>query len=136
MAKVFVDTNIWIYALDKHDRKKQHKTRTLLKALEENQETVISTQVVQEFYVAAVKKIGIDPLIAKGILNIFDNVEMVTVDSTLIKAAIDCHILNRLSFWDALIVSSAASANCETLWTEDLNHGQIINSVQIQNPYH
>jgi len=39
-----------------------------------------------------------------------------------------------LSFWDALIVAAAESAYCETLWTEDLNHGQVIRGVRIENP--
>jgi predicted nucleic acid-binding protein len=43
-------------------------------------------------------------------------------------------IINRLSFWDALIVVAAESAQCETLWTEDLNHGQVIRGVRIENP--
>jgi predicted nucleic acid-binding protein len=59
---------------------------------------------------------------------------MVVVSPTLIKDAIDCSIINRLSFWDALIVVSAESAQCEILWTEDLNHGQIIRGVRIENP--
>jgi predicted nucleic acid-binding protein len=58
----------------------------------------------------------------------------VVISSTLIKDAIDCSIINRLSFWDALIVVSAEIAQCETLWTEDLNHGQIIRGVRIENP--
>jgi predicted nucleic acid-binding protein len=58
----------------------------------------------------------------------------VVVTPILIKEAIDCSIINRLSFWDALIVVSAESANCETLWTEDMNEGQIIRGVCIENP--
>jgi predicted nucleic acid-binding protein len=52
----------------------------------------------------------------------------------LIKEAIDCSLINRLSFWDALIVVTAESAHCEILWTEDLNHGQVIRGVLIENP--
>jgi predicted nucleic acid-binding protein len=51
----------------------------------------------------------------------------------LIKEAIDCAIINQLSFWDALIVVAAESARCEILWTEDLNHGQVIRGVRIEN---
>jgi predicted nucleic acid-binding protein len=60
--------------------------------------------------------------------------ETIVVSPTLIKDAIDCAIINRLSFWDALIVVSAESARCEIVWTEDLNHGQIIRGVRIENP--
>ena len=95
---------------------------------------VISTQVMQEFYVAATSKLGADPLLTKDILRSLERFETVVVSPTLIKDAIDCSIINRLSFWDALIVVSAESAQCEILWTEDLNHGQIIRGVRIENP--
>ncbi len=44
-------------------------------------------------------------------------------------------ILNRISFWDALIVVSAEKSACTELWTEDLNHGQTIRGVRIRNPF-
>ena len=56
------------------------------------------------------------------------------ITPALIKEAIDCSIINRLSFWDALIIAAAESAKCERLWTEDLNHGQIVRGVRIENP--
>ena len=57
-----------------------------------------------------------------------------SVTPEIIKEAIDCSIINRLSFWDALIVATAESAKCERIWTEDLNHGQVIRGVKIENP--
>jgi predicted nucleic acid-binding protein len=53
----------------------------------------------------------------------------------LIKQAIDICAADNISFWDALIVSAAAAAQCKTIWTEDLNHGQLINGVKIENPF-
>lgn len=135
MSKAFIDTNILVYTLDQHDRKKRTLGRRALKRLEEDTEGVISTQVLQEFYVVAVKKLSTDPLVAKDILRTFEsNMEVVTITPLLIKEAIDCQILNRISFWDALIVVAAESAKCETVWSEDLNHGQIIRGVRIENP--
>jgi len=58
----------------------------------------------------------------------------VIVTPGLIKDAVDCAIINRLSFRDALIVTAAESAKCKRLWTEDLNDGQIIRGVRIENP--
>ncbi|MBW2208914.1 MAG: hypothetical protein JRG79_18575 [Deltaproteobacteria bacterium] len=52
----------------------------------------------------------------------------------IVKDAIDCSILNRLSLWDALIVVAAESARCEKIWTENLNDGQIIRGVRVENP--
>jgi len=51
-----------------------------------------------------------------------------------IKEAIDCGIISRLSFWDALIIVAAESAQGEKLWSEDLNEGQIIREIRIENP--
>jgi predicted nucleic acid-binding protein len=95
---------------------------------------VISTQAMQEFHVAATIKLGADPLLVKDILRSLERFETVVVSPMLIKEAMDCAIIHRLLFWDALIVVAAESAHCEMLWTEDLNHGQVIRGVRIENP--
>ena len=134
MSKVFLDTNIFVYSLDQSDSGKRRKCRNLIKSLTDENSGVISTQVMQEFYVAATSKLGADPLLIKDILRSLEHLETVMVSPMLIKEAIDCSIINRLSFWDALIIVSAESAHCKTLWTEDLNHGQVIRGVRIENP--
>jgi predicted nucleic acid-binding protein len=134
MSKVFIDTNILVYSLDQTDPEKRHRCRELIKGLSAENLGVLSTQVLQEFYVASTSKLGADPLIVKDILRSLERFETVIITSLLIKEAIDCAITNRLSFWDALIVVAAESAKCKLLWTEDLNHGQIIRSVRIENP--
>lgn len=96
---------------------------------------VISTQVLQEFYVASTKKLGLDPVNAKQIMKSFQKLETVTVVPGLIFEAIDCSIASRLSFWDSLIIIAAESANCAILYTEDISHGQIVRGVQIENPF-
>jgi len=130
----FLDTNIFIYSMDKSQPGKQKKCRNLLKSLVDDPIGVISTQVMQEFYTAATMKLGADPLITKDILRSLERFETVIISPGMIKDAIDCSIINRLSFWDALIVTAAESAKCEILWTEDLNDGQIIRGVRIENP--
>ena len=134
MARIFVDTNILVYSLDQFDPQKQSQCRTLLKSLKGDLRGVISTQVLQEFYVAATKKLSADPLLVKDILHSFQRFETVIITPEFIKDAIDCSLINRLSFWDALIIVAAESANCEKLWSEDLNDGQIIRGVRIENP--
>jgi predicted nucleic acid-binding protein len=135
MSKVFFDTNVLVYSEDNSSPAKQRAARALLSRMQADHTCVISTQVVQEFYVAATRKLMIDALMAKSMLNTFHALEIVTVDTVLIKEAIDCSIINRISFWDALIVVSAEKARCEILWTEDLNAGQIIRGVRIENPF-
>ena len=134
-GRVFLDTNVLVYAQDASAPAKQRKSRELIAELAANVDGVISTQVMQEFYVAATGKIGVPPLAAKGIIKTFNVFDVVQVSPALIQEAIDCSILNQLSFWDALIVASAASAGCSTLLSEDLSDGQVIMGVTIRNPY-
>jgi len=134
MSKVFVDTNILVYCMDESDKKRKARCRTLVEALVGDLYGVLSTQVLQEFYVAATKKLGADPLAVKDILHSFRRFETVVITPEIIKDAIDCSLINRLSFWDSLIAVAAESARCEKIWTEDLNDGQIIRGVRIENP--
>jgi len=134
MSKVFLDTNLLIYSMDNYNKKKQAQCRSLLKSVTGSMQGVISTQVMQEFYVAATRKLGADPLTTKDVMNSFTRFEVVGISPDIINSAVDCSILNRLSFWDALIVAAAESANCEYLWTEDLNAGQVIRGVKVENP--
>lgn len=135
MSKVFLDTNILVYSLDQSDPAKRDKCRGHIRNLTKENNAVISTQVMQEFYVAATKKLNADPLLIKDIIASLERIEAVVVTPTLIKEAIDCAIINRLSFWDALIITAAESAQCNMLLTEDLNDGQIIRNVRIVNPF-
>ncbi len=134
MSKIFLDTNILVYCLDCHDLNKQKKSRFLLKMLKNENRGVISTQVLQEFFVVSTKKLGIDPLTAKGIITSFQKLETVVITPEIITDAIDLGVLHHLSFWDALIVAAAEIAHCDRLWTEDLNDGQLIRNVRIENP--
>ena len=134
MAKGFIDTNVLIYQLDSRDKGKQKKCRDLVRTLVTNQEAAISTQVLQEFYVACTTKLKIKPILVKGIMHGFENMEVVSIGTELINDAIDTSIQYKLSFWDSLVIVSAESAKCQFLYTEDLNEGQIIRNVKIQNP--
>lgn len=134
MSKIFLDTNLLVYALDKHSPKKQQRCRKVLQELAKEQQGVISTQVLAECYAAAVRKLKADPLVVKNILHSLEHFEIVNVTPELIYDAIDCSIVNQLSFWDALIVVTAAHANCKQVWTEDLQPGQVIHGVEIYNP--
>ncbi len=133
--KVFLDSNIFVYSIDKYSKKKQKKARELIKEVAANNTIVISTQVLQEFYVATTKKLGAEPLAVKEIINSFEKFEIITITLEMIKDAIDISLLNKISFWDALIVITAESAKCSVLFTEDLNSGQVIKGVTIINPF-
>ncbi|HVT45174.1 MAG TPA: PIN domain-containing protein [Thermoanaerobaculia bacterium] len=134
-GKVFLDANILVYAQDAGSADKQRRSRDLITRLAATGDGVISTQVMQEFFVSVTRKLGVPPLAAKAILKTFTVFEIVTAGPELIHEAIDCAVLNAISFWDALILAAAASAGCGILCTEDLSPGQIIMGVKIQNPF-
>ncbi len=135
MSKVFFDTNILAYACDLDSMEKLAVSRELLATAEELGNGCLSTQVLQEFYVTCTKKLGMEALRAKEIMQSFRNLETARIEPEDIDRAIDGNILWRVSFWDALIVVTARKLNCDILYTEDLNHGQLINGVRIHNPY-
>jgi len=135
VSKFFLDTNILLYTLDAKDKTKQVKARKLIQTVAEQDIPVISTQVLQEFYVASTTKLSVEPLLAKTIMRSFENIEIVQITPYLIKEAVDTSILNVISFWDSLIVVAAESAKCELLYSEDLDSGQIIQGVKIENPF-
>lgn len=134
-GKVFLDANILVYAQDNREPVKQQRCRELIAEVANGGLGVISTQVMQEFYVAATRKLGVDPLAARSVLKTFAVFEVVAVTAPLIMDAADCSVLNQLSFWDALILTAAASAGCQTLYSEDLSHGQSIVGVKVINPF-
>ena len=133
-GRVFIDSNVLAYAQDARSAAKQRASRALISALAGSGDGVISTQVLQEFYVTATRKLGVPPLVAKGVLKTLAVFEIVQVSPMLIQEAVDCSILNQLSFWDSLILAAAAAAGCSTVYSEDLNPGQSILGVTVKNP--
>ena len=133
MSRVFIDTNIFIYAIDRHDPEKQKRCRRRLSDIEKDGNGVISTQVLQEYFVVSTKKIGLDPIVAKQHVETLSNWEVVDIDLEVIRAAIDGSILNQISFWDALIVAAAQSSKCSTLVSEDFGHGRRFKELLVEN---
>ena len=135
MAKAFLDTNILAYASDQDSPAKRKVARALILDLSREIPPCISTQVVQEFYVTATRKLGIEPLQAKDIIHSFRHFEIVTITLDDIRRAIDGNILWQVSFWDALVIAAAQKARCELLYSEDLSDGRVIDGLEVRNPF-
>ena len=135
MSKSFFDTNIFVYAFDNNDPDKKRISKELISKAGREGTGVLSTQVLQEFYVTCTKKLGVEPLTAKGYMSLLTNFDVIEISPNLIESAIDCSVINKISFWDALIVSAASFAKCTTLYSEDLNHDQVIKGVRVWNPF-
>ena len=134
---VFLDTNILIYAHDMDAGSKHDTAVSIIENMWEEETGVISTQVIQEFYVNVTRKIP-NPLTharARGIIvNYFSwHVEPVEPDTILSASEIEERHL--LSFWDSLIIATACQAKAKKLLTEDLNPGQFIEGILIENPF-
>ena len=133
ISKVFIDTNILVYSNDKAYPKKQNKSKEIIREVFKNGNGVISTQILHEYFVISTQKLKLS---ARDVRNQMDNLldfEVIEIDVPLIKEAIDCSILDQISYWDALVVVSAQKGGCALLLTEDLNHGQVIKGVKIEN---
>ena len=136
-GKVFVDTNILIYAHDLDAGQRNEISVAILRDLWENGIGIISTQVLQEFYVNVTRKIE-NPLPksqASGIIESYLAWPVELNDTRTVLAASEIEERHMLSFWDALIVASARNAKAEKILTEDLNHGQEIEGILIENPF-
>lgn len=135
--KIFVDTNILIYAHDLDAGAKHDVAISIIEKIWEEITGIISTQVIQEFYVNVTRKIPkpITPVLARGIiLNYFSwHIEAIEPNTILLASEIEeRHVL---SFWDSLIIATACQSNAGKILTEDLNHGQVIEGVLIENPF-
>lgn len=135
--KIFLDTNVIVYAYDTSAGGKHTKANKILMDLWESGYGAISTQVLKEFYVTVTQKIPhtLSSEDAAEIIGDFLNWEVVVNDGNSILEAISIQRKYRLSFWDALIITAAQESGCSLLYSEDLNSGQKIRNLQIQNPF-
>jgi predicted nucleic acid-binding protein len=134
--KTFVDSNILLYVYDHAAGWKQEICKQAVQDLWRQRCGVISTQVMQEFYHNATRKLR-NPMnyaAARAELTQYQLWEVVQVDPSLIQIASNIQETVPLSFWDALIVAAAQRANASVFLSEDLNHGQVIGGVRIHNP--
>jgi predicted nucleic acid-binding protein len=133
--RVFIDTNVLLYADDLDAGDKRETAQTLLHQAYVDDNGVLSTQVLHEFFVASTRKLGVPAEIARRKVELLSRLDIVTIRPPLILDAIDLHRLHSLSFWDALILGAAAASGCQRLLTEDMQSGQVIAGVKIENPF-
>lgn len=131
----FFDTNVLLYADDMDAGPKTSIARALLRRCLVERSGVVSTQVLQEYYVNARKKLGMDGAAARARVEVYLGFNVVTVTPSLVLAAIDLHRLHAVSFWDALVVRAAEQAGCDTLFSEDLQPWRQFGPVRVVNPF-
>lgn len=135
-TKVFFDSNILVYFVDGADPQKQLIAENLIKNAVINDNGVISTQSLQEFFAATTRKLLCSKEKAKEYVeNFSDSFTVEQVSVPLILKAINISIKNKFSFWDSLILSAAIQSGCIICYSEDLTNGQIVEGVKIVNPF-
>ena len=131
----FFDTNILLYADDASSPEKQERAIRLIADHQRRGTAVISLQVMQEYFAAATRKLGIDAELAQRKVEILARGRVVRFAEGDVIAAIELHRLTRISFWDAMIVHAARLAGAGVLYSEDLKHGGSAAGVRVVNPF-
>jgi predicted nucleic acid-binding protein len=136
-ARLFVDTNVLIYAHDNQADDRHAIAKRLLANLWRTGSGVLSTQVLQEFYVNVTRKIPtpLSSADARQVLHQYSAWPVVTLGPTDVIAASELEERHQISFWDALIVVAARRGGATTLLSEDLSTGQRLAGVRILNPF-
>jgi predicted nucleic acid-binding protein len=133
---IFVDTNVWIYAVDSADPGKRQRALEVI-APEAGRDLVISTQVLTEFYAVVTRKLAV-PLseeAAEAMVRQLAVLPVVSIDSSLVVSAIARSREWQISIWDALILRAADVAGCRRVLSEDLAAGTTYGSVAVENPF-
>jgi predicted nucleic acid-binding protein len=135
--RVFLDTNVLVYAFDRSDPARHDTAAALLTGLLADRSACVSTQVLKELYVVATRKVAA-PLSHEAARAIIEDLSQVTVVEetvALLTLALDLVKRLRWSLWDAAILAAARIAGCSRLLTEDLQHGRVVDGVRVENPF-
>jgi predicted nucleic acid-binding protein len=135
-AKVFVDTNVLLYAYDSDESVKHNRAKHRLRELWDSNSGTLSMQVLQEFYVNVTRKIT-RPLARSEARKAVEDYSLwcVETSSQEIRTAFRIEDEARIGFWDALIVAAALRAGATRILSEDLSAGQRIAGIVIENPF-
>jgi predicted nucleic acid-binding protein len=133
-AKAFFDTNVLLYMYG-GDTAKQARAKELFRQYARTGHMLLSTQVVQEFYAAGSRKLGMPRRELRDAAAALLDCPLVVIGASHILSAIQNEERHQVSFWDALILAAAESGGAEVLYTEDLNDGQQYGAVQARNPF-
>ncbi len=135
--RCFFDTNILLYQYDASDPRKQSIADTLIKKSLVDQEFVISTQVMMEFYNVACRKYEshFSPTRLNRLMLEFAECEPIMLTPQIIVDAVLIHQKQRVSWWDSTVICAALHAQADILYSEDLQHGREFDGLHIVDPF-
>jgi len=132
----FLDTNVLLYSISTHPA--EAPKHAIAAALLERDDLALSVQVLQEFYVQATRASRTDALshdIAAALIRTWLRFTVQETTLAVMLGALEIKSRYRLSYWDAAIVAAARALGCGELLTEDMTHGQQIETILITNPF-
>jgi len=130
----FVDTNILVYADDRSAAAKRDRSRQLIRELLGGGNGWVSIQVLQEYFSAVTRKLGIEAGAARRRVELYTRFGVAVLSPTDVLSAIDLHRLYQFSIWDALILRAAVVSGCRILYSEDLQDGFRLENLEVVNP--
>lgn len=135
--KSFFDTNVLVYLFDSGSPDKQMRAREILQRTAKDGNAVLSTQVLEEFFVTITRKLAVpvDEKTAEQAVRELSILPVVTTDLPMILGAVSRSRRMHISFWDSLIMEAALASGASILLSEDLQHGFTFDGVQIENPF-
>jgi predicted nucleic acid-binding protein len=134
VSKLFLDTNILVYANDKSDPRKQILATKLVSDCIAERKGVISTQVLQEYACVALHILHQDLSIIHRRLRQFQSLQLVLATPALISRALELHTQYQIHYWDAAILAAAEEAQCNQIYSEDFPDGAVYDKVRVVNP--
>jgi predicted nucleic acid-binding protein len=132
-ARVFVDTNVWVYAHLRSPDDERHGRA--LQRIQAEQDMVISPQVVAEYYSVMLKNARPDAWIQANLRAMFARTRLQPANAAVLNTALELRNRYGFSFWDCQIAAAALEAGCELLLSEDLQDGQVLaERLRVVNP--
>ncbi len=139
--KIFIDTNVFVYAYLKNPKKrddyeKHLKAKELLKSFTTDNIVFISTQVCNEYYSALLKNKVANSDIQSSLYSLIQMVNVASISKDTVLQSFEIKNRYSFSYWDSLILSSALENKCNIIYSEDMQDGQLINgTLRIVNPF-
>ena len=131
----FIDTNVVVYASDPSDSRKNELAVEILADAFDNDQYVISSQVLNEFVNTALNKLKKSDEEVVGHLRLLKTMRVVPVSAEWLERAVEIRSRYDLQFYDSLLLAAAEALGCDKFLTEDLNDGQMYGSVKAVNPF-
>ena len=138
LERFFFDTNISLYCFDSSEPRKQMRAKDLLAFGASSSQGVVSYQVLQEFCNVASNAKRMNLSIESMLLfvtHFLEPMNQVPSSTALLAAALQIRQDTSYAFYDSLVIASAQQAGCTTLYSEDMQHQQLVGSVRIVNPF-